>query len=1173
MIWAPGARDSTLGAGPGYKHLLSGSGQSFEGSGAQFADVSSLNWAGLAETGATYTGVSASWTVPTVQASVSQEVASSWIGIDGYSNSDLIQTGTEEDTVEGTTSYYAWWEILPAPETPIFVVGAGDQMSAAVFQDPTPPNTWTIDITDHTRSESFSQDFAYSGPADSAEWIQEMTGTNPQYPLANFGTANFTNLGYATPDPAGNTPTLIRMVNSLDHTIAYPTIPGASDLTVTYGAPSTTTVVSASPGSVISGTSVLYSATVSGGSPSGSVTFSTGTTPLCAATLISGGGSCTSSAAPIGTDLIFGTYSGSGSASTGTTSLVVKAPTQTSVGVSPSPVAHGSSVTYSTTVTTTATGLPAPTGSVTFSAGSTTLCTATLSNGSGSCSSTAAPVGSDTVSGAYSGDSVFGGSTGSTTLLVEEPSQTAITASPSPVTIGSQVTYSATVTTSVSGLPTPTGSVTFSTGATPLCTATLSGGSGSCNSSAAPAGTDPISGTYSGDAVFVGSTGSTSVVINKAPTQTAVGAGPNPVGLGGMVTYSATVTTTVTGLPTPTGSVTFTTGATTLCTATLSGGAGACGSTAVIPVGTDTISGSYSGDSDFAGSNGSTNLVVNPAASQTSVGAIPSPVALDAPVTYSATVTASGAGLPVPTGSVTFTTGSGPTTLCTATLSNGSGSCNSSAAPAGTDTILGTYSGDTNFTGSTGSTTLVVEQAAQTAIGASPSPTTFQTMVTYSATVTTNAIGFPTPTGSVTFSTGSTELCVAPLSNGSGSCNVATAPIGTDPITGTYSGDAVFAGSTGSTSLVVDKAPSQTTIGAAPNSVTQASSVTYSATVTKNGAGLPSPSGSVIFSTGSMTLCTATLTNGGGSCSSAAAPVGSDTINGTYSGNGTFSGSSGSATLTVDSPPPPPPPPPQPTHGYWLVGSDGGIFTFGSAHFYGSTGSLRLQRPVVGIVPTADRGGYWLDASDGGIFAFGDAGFYGSIPGLGLHPAGSGLPNSLAAPIVGMVPSADGGGYFMVASDGGVFAFGDARFAGSCPGIGGCTGAAVAVMPDASGNGYWLVTQSGHVYTFGDAPYFGAPGPGSSPVTSAVRTPDGHGYWILFADGNIAGYGDAGNFGSPAGQMGGLNPAGAIFTTADGGGYWVAAANGAVANYGDAPNDGSMLGTSLNGSIIAATGW
>ena len=69
-------------------------------------------------------------------------------------------------------------------------------------------------------------------------------------------------------------------------------------------------------------------------------------------------------------------------------------------------------------------------------------------------------------------------------------------------------------------------------------------------------------------------------------------------------------------------------------------------------------------------------------------------------------------------------------------------------------------------------------------------------------------------------------------------------------------------------------------------------------------------------------------------------------------------------------------------------------------------------------------------ASDGGIFRFGNAGFYGSIPGLGLAPAGSGLPHSLNARIVGMVPSADGGGYFMVGADGGVFTFGDAKYRG-----------------------------------------------------------------------------------------------------------------------------------------------
>jgi len=259
--------------------------------------------------------------------------------------------------------------------------------------------------------------------------------------------------------------------------------------------------------------------------------------------------------------------------------------------------------------------------------------------------------------------------------------------------------------------------------------------------------------------------------------------------------------------------------------------------------------------------------------------------------------------------------------------------------------------------------------------------------------------------------------------------------------------------------------------------------------------------------------------------------------------------------------------------GYWLVGSDGGIFSFGAAGFHGSMGGIPLQRPVVGITPTASRKGYWLVASDGGIFSFGDSGFFGSIPGVGLHPAGSRLPNSLDAPIVGMVPTRTGHGYFMVASDGGVFAFGDARFEGSCPGIGGCTGAAVAVMPDQSGNGYWLVTADGGVYAFGDAPFYGAPPAGSVPVVDAVATPSGHGYWLLYANGAVGAYGDANPLGAPLGYVNSFNPAAAIFPTADGRGYWVAAARGDVFSYGDAPFMGSMSAAGLDGDIIAGFGF
>ncbi len=295
----------------------------------------------------------------------------------------------------------------------------------------------------------------------------------------------------------------------------------------------------------------------------------------------------------------------------------------------------------------------------------------------------------------------------------------------------------------------------------------------------------------------------------------------------------------------------------------------------------------------------------------------------------------------------------------------------------------------------------------------------------------------------------------------------------------------------------------------------------------------------------------------------------------------------GNFTYVTPTPTPTPAPPPvvtSPTtttgHGYWLVGSDGGIFSFGAAQFYGSTGNLALNKPVVGITPAPNDEGYWLVASDGGIFTFGNLNFYGSIPGLGILPAGTkcfgadcAAQKVLDAPIVGMVPSSDGKGYFMVGADGGVFAFGDAKFEGSCPGIGGCSGAAVAVMPDASGNGYWLVTVTGHVYAFGDAVDYGAPGPQAVPVTAAVRTTDGGGYWILFSNGVVTSYGDAANLGGPAGSVGGFNPATTIFTTSDGGGYWVSSANGSVFTQGDAPFDGSMSGVHLNGSIIAATGW
>ena len=111
--------------------------------------------------------------------------------------------------------------------------------------------------------------------------------------------------------------------------------------------------------------------------------------------------------------------------------------------------------------------------------------------------------------------------------------------------------------------------------------------------------------------------------------------------------------------------------------------------------------------------------------------------------------------------------------------------------------------------------------------------------------------------------------------------------------------------------------------------------------------------------------------------------------------------------------------------GYWLVASDGGIFSFGDATFHGSMGGVPLNRPIVGMASTADGKGYWLVASDGGIF---------SLRGRHL-PRFDGRRTPQPADRGHGLRPRTAGGYWLVASDGGIFAFGDATFHGSMGGV------------------------------------------------------------------------------------------------------------------------------------------
>ena len=201
--------------------------------------------------------------------------------------------------------------------------------------------------------------------------------------------------------------------------------------------------------------------------------------------------------------------------------------------------------------------------------------------------------------------------------------------------------------------------------------------------------------------------------------------------------------------------------------------------------------------------------------------------------------------------------------------------------------------------------------------------------------------------------------------------------------------------------------------------------------------------------------------------------------------------------------------------------------------------------------------GYWTVASDGGVFAFGDAPFLGSTGALRLNSS-----------VVGMAPTASRRGYWLVAADGGVFAFGDARFLGST----GATRLARPVVGMAStptGNGYWLVASDGGVFAFGDAAFQGSTGALTlnSPIVGMAGSPTGRGYWLVAADGGIFAFGDARFLGS-TGAIRLARPVVGMAATPTGNGYWLVASDGGVFAFGDAAFQGSTGALTLNSPVV-----
>jgi SpoIID/LytB domain protein len=229
--------------------------------------------------------------------------------------------------------------------------------------------------------------------------------------------------------------------------------------------------------------------------------------------------------------------------------------------------------------------------------------------------------------------------------------------------------------------------------------------------------------------------------------------------------------------------------------------------------------------------------------------------------------------------------------------------------------------------------------------------------------------------------------------------------------------------------------------------------------------------------------------------------------------------------------------------GYWGVATNGGVYTFGDAKFYGSARTYSPPAPTVGLAVDPKTGGYWEVLSNGGIYSF-NAPFYGSARtysppaptvGLAVDPKtggywevlsnggiysfnapffGSARTYSPPAPIIGMVVTPDGGGYWEFLSNGGIYSFGDARFYGSARTYS-PPAPVVGMAVDPSTGGYWEVLSNGGIYSF-NAPFYGsARGATSTPIVGIASVASGGGYLLPTSGGVIYKYGSAPYYGDP----------------------------------------------------------
>ena len=366
--------------------------------------------------------------------------------------------------------------------------------------------------------------------------------------------------------------------------------------------------------------------------------------------------------------------------------------------------------------------------------------------------------------------------------------------------------------------------------------------------------------------------------VGTVPTKTKVIASLNPSVFGQPVKFTATVSSGGSG--TPTGTVIFFDGSTSLGSATLVNGHGSI-STPVLQAGSHSITAVYQGSLKFnSGISAPLQQNVNPATTTSSLASSLNPALITELVTYTATVASQYGG--AVTGTVMFQDGG--STVATVTMVGDQAAYTTKYTTPGTHSITATYSGDTNNTGSVSSA--LVEQVnrgvpTKTVLVTSGSPSFVGNPVTFTATVTPSHGTIPDGE-LVTFFDGTTAIGTGTTTSGVATFTTSSLTLKTHTIKGTYPGDAVFQSSTGSVTQVVEGYPTTTTLSSSPNPSQFGQAVTFTAQVTSSG---PVPTGKVKFLDGTTTLGAAVLSGGIAKITKSTLAVGTHPVTAQYLGD------------------------------------------------------------------------------------------------------------------------------------------------------------------------------------------------------------------------------------------------------------------------------------------------